>query len=64
MLYFERLAGHTSYQHVTEISGFLKYLIYGNTVMRYHCFNIVETVGMYIVRTLCPLLKEGEERTF
>ena len=52
MLCCERLAGgHTTDQHVTENFGFLKYLIYADTVMADGWFNIAETVGIYIVGT-------------
>ena len=38
-------SGRTSDQHVTENSGFLECLIYGDTVIADRGFNIAETVG-------------------
>ena len=46
---------HTSYQHVTENSGFSKYLIYADTVMTDCRFiQLAEAAGMYIVGTPPP----------
>ena len=44
---------HTSYQHVTENSGFLKYLIYADTVMANCWFNIA-TRGCWYVHSWSP----------
>ena len=55
---------HTSYQHVTEHSGFLKYLIYADTVMADCWFNIASK-GCWYVHSWSPpalsstLLKGG-----
>ena len=54
--------GRTSDQHVTENSGFLKYLIYGDTVMADRGFNIAETVGTYGSRLQIPSFTKGKEQ--
>ena len=53
--------GRTSDQHVTENSGFLKYLIYGDTVMADRGFNIAETVGTYGARLEIPSFTQREK---
>ena len=55
-------SGRTSDQHVIENSGFLKYLIYGGTVMADRGFNIAETVGMYGARLEIPSFTKGKEQ--
>ena len=54
--------GRTSDQHVTENSGFLKYLIYGDKVMVDHGFNIAETVGTYGARLEIASFTKGKEQ--
>ena len=49
---------HTSDQHVTENSGFLKYLIYPDTVMAHCWFNIAEAVAIYVNPT-SPVVTRG-----
>ena len=41
--------GHTSYRHVIENSGFLKYLIYADTVMADCWFNIARRGCWYVL---------------
>ena len=53
--------GRTSDQHVTENSVFLKYLIYGDTVMADRGFNIAETVGTYGARLEIPSFTQREK---
>ena len=47
---------------MTENSGFLKYLIYGDTVMTDHGFNTAETVGTYGARLEIPSFTKGKEQ--
>ena len=47
---------------MTENSGFLKYLIYGDTVMADHGFNTAETVGTYGARLEIPSFTKGKEQ--
>ena len=47
---------------MTENSGFLKYLIYGDTVMADRGFNIAETVGTYGARLQIPSFTKGKEQ--
>lgn len=52
--------GRTSDQHITENSGFLKYLMYGDTVMADRGFNIAETLGAYGSRLEIPAFTKGQ----
>ena len=54
--------GRTSDQHVTENSGFLKYLIYGDTVMADRGFNIAEAVRKYGARLQIPSFTKRKEQ--
>ena len=55
-------SGRTSDQHVTENSGFLKCLIYGDTVMADRGFNIAETVSTYGARLEIPSFTKEKEQ--
>ena len=52
--------GRTSDQHVTENSGFLKYLLYGDTLMADRGFNIAETLGMCGSKLEIPSFTKGK----
>ena len=54
--------GRTSDQHITENSGFLKYLMYGDTVMADRGFNIAETLGAYGSRLEIPAFTKGQSQ--
>ena len=54
--------GRRSDQHVTEKSAFVKYLIYGDTVMEDCGFNIAETVCTYEARLEIPSFEKGKEQ--
>ena len=54
--------GRTSDQHLTENSGLLKYLIYGDTVMADCGFNVAETVRTYGARLQIPSFTKEKEQ--
>ena len=54
--------GRASDQHITENSKFLKYLMYGDTVMADRGFNIAETLGAYGARLEIPAFTKGQSQ--
>jgi len=54
--------GRTSDKHITENSGFLRKLTYGDCIMADRGFNIADTIGSYGSKLVIPAFTRGKNQ--